>query len=126
MAVLDRCYAYQHPVYGPAMRLITVITNANPAVVTTSFPHNYVTGTIVRLDIPPADGMQQINGMTGTIVVLSPTTFAINIDSTLFDTFAIPVAPTPTTQICAMVVPIGEDNGQLTAAVQNILTSPVI
>jgi hypothetical protein len=49
-----------------------------------------------------------------------------NGESSKFDTFSIPVAPAPTTQICAMVVPIGENNGILTAAVQNILTSPVI
>jgi hypothetical protein len=126
MAVLDRCYAIQSPVYGPAMRIITAITNANPAVVTTSFPHNYVTGTIVRLDIPPLDGMQQANQSTGVIVVLSPTTFAMSIDTTFYDVFAIPMAPAPTDQICAQVVPIGEDNGQLTAAVQNLLTSVVI
>ena len=126
MAVLDRCYAYPSPTFQPAMRLITAITQANPAVITTSFANNYVSGTIVRLDIPIADGMQQVNGLTGTITVLSPTTFSINIDTTLFDPFSIPVAPAPSTQICALVVPIGESNGQLNAAVQNVLTSVVI
>ncbi len=126
MAVLDRCYAIQSPVYGPAMRIITAITQSNPAVVTTSFAHNYVTGTIVRLDIPPLDGMQQANQQFGTIVVLSSTTFAIDLDTSKYDAFSIPVTVSPTDQICAQCVPIGEDNGQLTAAVKNLLTSIVI
>ena len=117
------CYAIPTPVYGPAMRLIAAITNANPAVVTTTFANGYVTGTIVRLDIPPACGMQQANSMTGTIIVTSPTTFTINIDTTKFDAFSIPMSLPSWVNICAQVVPIGEDNSILTAAVQNILPS---
>lgn len=126
MAVLDRCFIPTLPVYGPAVKVITAITQANPAVVTTNTNHNYVTGTIVRLDIPYADGMQQANLQFGTIVVLSPTTFAIDLDSTFYDAFSIPVAPPPTTQICALTVPIGEDNGILTAAVKNVLRSIIV
>jgi hypothetical protein len=103
------------------MRLITAITQGLPAQVTTSFAHQYVTGTIVRLDIPPADGMQELTGQTATITVNSPTTFLIPIDTTNYTPFAIPVSPPATTQVCAMVVPIGEDNAILTAAVQNVL-----
>lgn len=126
MSVLDRCYISPMPTFGPAINVITAITQAYPAIVTTNTLHNYVTGTIVRLDIPYADGMQQANLQFGTIVVLSPTTFAIDLDTTLFDTFSIPVAPPPTTQICALCTPIGEDNGILTAAVQNLLASIVV
>ncbi len=70
---MGRCFAYPNPIFQPAMRLIAAITNANPAVVTTTFAHLYLTGLIVRLDLPPAVGMPQANGMTGTITVLSPT-----------------------------------------------------
>ena len=121
MPVSPNCFAIQTPVYGPAMRLIASITNANPAVITTSFAHGYITGTVVRLSIPPACGMQQANGLTGTIVVLSPTTFAINIDTTNFDVFSIPLSLPFWVNVCAQVIPIGEDNDILTAAVQNIL-----
>ena len=117
------CFAYPKPVFGPAMRLIAAITNTNPAVVTTTFAHGYVTGTIVRLDIPPACGMQQINQQTGAIVVTSPTAFAINIDASLYDAFFIPVGTPPWVNICPQVVPIGEVNETLKAALQNILPS---
>lgn len=90
-------------------------------VVTTTFAHGYVTGTIVRLDIPPADGMQQANQLTGAIVVNVPTQFIMSIDSTHFDSFSIPSSPPPGTNTCAQVVPIGEVNEILTAAVQNVL-----
>lgn len=115
MAIL----ALQNPVFAPAMRIIQSITNANPAVVTTTFDHGYISGTIVRLDIPFADGMQQAHGKTGEIVVISDTAFSISIDTTLFDAFNFNGSNTQYGQ----VVPIGENNAILTAAVQNILTS---
>lgn len=103
------------------MRLITAITQSNPAVVTTSFAHQYVSGTIVRLDIPQADGMQQANQFFGPINVLSTTTFSIPLDTTNFDPFAIPVSPPFYVNTCAQAVPIGEVTPILTAAVQNVL-----
>lgn len=115
--------AYQYPVFQPAMRIITNITNANPAVVTTSFNHNYITGLIVRLDIPPGFGMQQANQLQGLITVLSDTTFAITIDTTLFDVFSA-ATEYPLNLQYAQSVPIAEDNGILTGAVQNVLPYP--
>lgn len=117
----SNCYANPIPIFKPATRLIESITNANPAVVTTTFAHGYVDGTVVRLDIPPADGMQQANQLTGTITVLSPTTFSIDIDTRLFAAFAIPASPSPIIQICAFVVPIGSANNTLKPAELNIL-----
>jgi hypothetical protein len=113
------------------MRIISAITQANPAEVTTTFAHQYISGIIVRLDIPPACGMQQLSAMapsalqdrTGVfeILVTGATTFTIPIDTTLFDVFAIPVAPLPQTNTCAMVVPVGEISSTLKAATINIL-----
>lgn len=120
-----QCYAVPNPIFQPAARLIDSITNANPAVVTTTFPHQYKTGTIVRLDIPPADGMQQANQLTGQIVVLSPTTFSISIDTTLFQPFSIPAVYAPPVPICAFVVPVGVGdvgiNQEVKIATVNIL-----
>lgn len=119
-------YALRFPVYQPAMRVILSITNANPAVVTTSIngvvpaDHDYITGTIVRLDVPTGFGMTQANQLTGTITVLTPTTFSINIDTTHFDVFAMP-ASWPYNQQQAQVVPIGEENSILTASTVNVL-----
>lgn len=118
---MSTCIAVMNPIFQPSMRIITAISNSNPAIVTTSFAHNYVTGTIVRLDIPPADGMQQANQFSGPILVLSPTTFSMPLDTTNFDAFAIPPSPPPTVNTCAQAVPIGEVNSILTAAVQNVL-----
>ena len=112
------CYANPSPIFQPATRLIDSITNANPAVVTTTFAHQYKDGTIVRLDIPPADGMQQANQLTGSITVLSPTTFAIDIDTTTFAPFAIPAAPSYIINICSFVVPVGGPSVSVNQAVR--------
>ena len=80
--------AQQFPVYQPAMRIIASITNAFPAVVTTTFAHQYVTGTVVRINIPPGFGMQQINQQTAQITVTGSTTFSLPINTTSFDIFA--------------------------------------
>lgn len=121
---MSTCYANPNPVFKPAMRLVAAITNASPALVTTTFAHGYITGTIVRLDLPPAVGMQQANGFNGPITVTGTTTFTIPLDTTTFDIFAIPVSPPPQINTCAQVVPIGEINSILTAAVQNVLPYP--
>lgn len=105
------------PIFQPAMRIISAISNGNPALVTTTFAHLYITGTIVRIDIPLGYGMQQINGLIGEIVVTAPTTFFIDINTLLFDPFTIPSSVTQYPQ----VVPIGEDALILTAAVRNTL-----
>jgi hypothetical protein len=118
---VSTCIAIQFPIFQPAMRIVTAITNSFPMVVTTSFAHQYINETIVRLDIPPADGMPQANQLFGPLTVLSPTTFSLPIDSSLFDIFSIPVSPPPYINTCAQVVPIGENNDILTAATRNVL-----
>jgi hypothetical protein len=112
--------ALTDPMYQPAMRIITNITNGNPAIVTTSFDHNYLTGTIVCLYVPNGFGMVQANELTGTIIVIGNTTFTIDINTLPFDVFTIPVTFPEDRQSC-QVVPIGENNNMLTAATDNIL-----
>jgi len=88
-----------------------------------------VTGTIVRLEIPEACGMQQANNLTGTITVAGANSFTIDIDTREFDPFFVPpdVNTDPINGVplyvntCALVIPIGESNDILTAAVQNVL-----
>lgn len=118
---MSTCYANPNPIFQPAMRLIASITQAFPAVVTTTFAHQYVSGTIVRLDIPPADGMQQADQFVGPITVTGSTTFTLPLDSTKFTPFAIPVSPDPHVNTCAQVVPIGEVDETLKAALVNVL-----
>jgi len=112
--------AFPYPIFQPAVRIIAAITNDFPASVTTTFNHQYITGTIIRLDIPLGFGMQQANQAFGTIIVTSPTTFTIDVDTTLFDAFVMP-ATYPLNAQSAQCVPLAEDNSILTAAVQNVL-----
>jgi len=122
-------HANPFPTYQPSMRIITAITQAVVATVTTSFAHQYVTGTTVRLDIPTGFGMTQLNQKVAEIVVTSPTTFTIPIDTRFYDAFVVPtytLLPSGLTVSLqqAQVVPIGENNSILTAAVQNVLPYP--
>lgn len=120
-------YAFANPLYQPAMRAILSITNAFPATITTTLNgttpgnHLYISGTIVRLDIPLGFGMQSVNQMFGPITVTSDTTFTITINTIGLDPFAIPAGTTQQAQS----VPIGENNDILTAAVINSLDSSV-
>ena len=114
-------YAYRFPTFQPAMRLVTNITRAGSAEVTTSFEHNYETGDIVRLIVPNGYGMVQADRRTGTIAVNSPTTFLIDIDTTYFDPFVIPPDPSPWVITVAQVIPVGEVNSKLTQATRNVL-----
>lgn len=115
-------YAVQDPIYQPAMRLITGITAADPAEVTTSFPHDYLPGLIVRLYVPPLYGMFQADGLTGTIMTVgSSTTFTININTTSFDPFVIPSPEPWYSYEYPMVVPVGEINSSLDQATRNVL-----
>src|SRR5690606_6564863 len=83
--------ALTNPTYQPAMRVITAITNAYPAVITTSFDHDYSTGLYVRFIIAPGGGMVQLNNKAAYITVLNATQFSIPIDTTPFDVFVVPL-----------------------------------
>ena len=109
----------QYPTFQPAMRIISKITNANPAEVTTTFDHQYLTGTIVRLHIPPGYGIVQANGLYAPIIVTGNTTFTIDIDTTFFDPYTTPTSY-PDDMQYPQVTAIGEVNSMLTAAEQNV------
>jgi len=117
---MARCYANPDPQIQPAMRLISSITNARNAVVTTTFDHDYVSGTIVRFYIPDDVGMTQLDKKTGTITVTGTDTFTVDIDTSKFDSFSIPGVPEWYQNVCACVVPIGESSNQLTAATRDV------
>lgn len=100
--------------FVPNRQQVSAITNANPAVVTTTQNHGYLTGLFVRFYFPVNFGMNQLNGNVYEIAVLSPTTFALNVDSTNFDVFS----NTSTTQV-PEVIPVGEEADSLKQAVKN-------
>jgi hypothetical protein len=113
-------FTLQYPLYQPAMRVIAAITNAFPASVTTTIDHQYLTGTIARLNVPDGFGMTQANQLVGTVTVTGATTFLIDIDTTKFDAFVLP-SSFPPSYNDAQVVPIGEVAAMISAAVQNVL-----
>jgi hypothetical protein len=122
--------------FYPVTRLIYSITQSNPALITTTnntqvvggvlqavpANHGYGPGVIVRIDIPEACGMQQLNGFAGEITITSPTTFTVAVDTTQYDPFVIPLAPVPAwAETCAQIVPFSENSLLLTNATVNTL-----
>ncbi len=114
------CYANPVPIYQPAMRIVSAITQSFPAIVTTTFAHNYKDGAIVRLYIPLNYGMPQANQLQGAIQVINSTSFYMLIDASQFQAFSQPMSP----QQCAQVVPVGEVSETLASAVVNVLPFP--
>lgn len=112
-----------NPKFKPARKNITSITNANPALVTTSTNHEYSTGMIVRLIIPEHKGMQDANQYAGKITVTGNTTFTIDLDTTAMDAFVAvdPPGISPLLDVCAQVNPVGESNEMLSAASRDTL-----
>lgn len=112
--------AIRFPVFQPAMRIISNITNSNPAIVTTTFDHQYKDELICRLDIPPGYGMEEANQLFGQITVIGATTFTIAIDTTFFQPFTTP-STFPQNAQYPQVVPFGENNDTLINATRNVL-----
>lgn len=110
--------AIVRPMFQPAMRVVTTITNGYPCVVTTSFAHNYFTGDIIRIIIPLGFGMQQINNQFSPITVIDETTFAMNIDTTNYDVFTV-----VDNNQSAQSLPIAEVNATVYGATYNTLPS---
>jgi len=105
--------------FSPDRVLIANITQANPAVVTTTTNHNMTTGQVVRIHVPIQFGMTQLNQVMAQITVLSATTFslqytqvpnAVNINSTNFS----PFVSASNTQFTAEILPIGSSASPLT------------
>lgn len=119
-----------NPLYLPAVINILSITNANPAVIVTSYDgltaasNDYINGLIVRIVVPQYFGMQQINGLTGIITIIDPTSFSITIDSTSFDPFSIPTLEPANLYNAAQVIPIGEQTSMVTGSFTNIYQQP--
>lgn len=113
-----------YPQFQPAMRIITAITNGFPAVVTTNINHNYLTGLVVRLDIPETYGMQQANQKFAPITRIDATNFSIEIDTTLFDPFVVPLPAVVST--LAQAVPMAEVNSQLYQAVRDVTPNNIL
>jgi hypothetical protein len=93
--------------FYPVSYLITAITNAQQATITTSIDHTLTAGQEVRILVPQIFGMYQING-TATDIVSVPTSnsMVVDADTTNFDAFVVPIATNITP---AQLIPIGQD-----------------
>lgn len=99
--------------FVPDRSTITGITQASPAVVTTSPAHGMFTGMVARLVVPYNYGPVQLNGIVAHVSVISPTQFACY--SSLVPT-AVPISAvdypafvTPTNPgLVASCIPIGQ------------------
>jgi hypothetical protein len=105
------------PLYYPKSAVITAITAANPAVVTTSVNLGLTVGQQVRLRVPSTFGMTQANNVTaivsavsGNQVTLGGTTGAFSLgnglNSSAFTAFAWPAASSVPFNY-AQLIPIG-------------------
>lgn len=79
----------------PSSLVITAITQSYPMIATivvnsVTEANTYIAGQLVRLFVPYTYGMFQANGLTGQILAVVGSTFAIDIDSSSFDPFVIP------------------------------------
>lgn len=74
--------------FEPDRKVVTAITNANPAVVTAA-SHGYTSGNYVRINVPVIYGMRFPKDEV-EITVLTTDTFSVNVDTTLLDAFVNP------------------------------------
>lgn len=105
--------------FSPDRSVISNITQANPAVVTTTTDHNLSTGQVVRMNVPKDYGMVELNHQALSVTVLSSNTFSLqysqippakNVDSTSFAAFTTPSNP----KFTAEVLPIGSGPSPIT------------
>lgn len=124
--------AVSFPAFQRALRNILSISQANPAVIVTTFDginpgdHQYSSGLIVRVLVPAGFGMQIPSGINDTyeITVLSSSSFSIPLNTTNFDAFVIPAVNPGHFYTPAQVVPVGENNDLLSQSTQNVLPYP--
>lgn len=112
------------PIFYPTHRFIVNISQAAQAVVTTSVNHGYTVGQELRMQVPAAFGMIEMDGLLVNVVAVTNSTFTIGVDSTGFTAFRFPLpAAVPFTP--ALVVPVGEEANALNSD-PNLLTDATV
>ena len=101
----------------PIYNIITAITQANPAVITTATNHNYDNGLYIRVVMNGNFGMGGLDNNVYLINVLTPTTFSINANTINQDPFAV-----GSNKQSPQVIPVGEVALTLNNAEFNLLT----
>jgi hypothetical protein len=77
--------------------VITAITRSYPMIVTAILDdvtesNSYINGQLLRLFVPYGYGMIQANDLVGKITNISGLNFTLDIDSSQFDPFVVPVS----------------------------------
>ena len=124
-------FSLPFPTFQPAQRNILSITQSFPAVVTTTFDgtspgdNQYTSGMIVSFRIPYMWGMTALDTQQAVITVISPSSFSVPIDTTLYEPFVVPTGQPSSYATPAQVVNVGEINDNLRGSVQNVLPYPL-
>lgn len=96
------------PLYYPSEHKIVNISAANPAVVSTSDAHGYTVGQKVRIRVPQAFGMVQMNNIVARITAVTDVTFTLgDVNSSAFTAFGFPAASS-VPFVFPDVTPVGE------------------
>lgn len=74
--------------FEPERKVVSAITNANPAIVTAA-AHGYTTTDIVRVNVPVNYGMR-LPANEYEITVLNANSFSVNADTSSLDAFVNP------------------------------------
>lgn len=86
------------------VRTISSITQAYPAVLTTSADHEYPAGVNVTFLIPIQFGMTQLNGQNIQVLSVTANTLTLNVDTSNYTPFAYP-SPLPDAYTPPSVIP---------------------
>ena len=114
------------PIFDPAIRQIAALSymqvgNRFFVLVTTTVPHKYKTGNVIRFSIPLEFGAVALDQLFASVFVTTPTQFLVNFlnDSVPLnpDPFVIPASP----EQVPLVIPIAEDVDVLSSAEHNVL-----
>lgn len=113
--------------WTPEARIITGISQAASAVVTTAVAHGYQLGAIVRLLVPANFGMTQANGLLATITAIpSVNSFTVNVDTSGFTAFAFPQQAPAFASSFAQSIPVGELSSTFASSEQNLATTGIL
>ncbi|KKN67874.1 hypothetical protein LCGC14_0456610 [marine sediment metagenome] len=114
-----------NPIYFPERLFVTGITAAASAVVTMSVTHGLSVGQVVRMKVPAAFGMVEMDGLRGEITAINAgtNTITLDIDSSAFTAFAFPTSAVAAAGVdFSLVVPFGDAGNVLAGAQDNVAT----
>ena len=97
------------PQFYPRRRTISAVTTAGSAVITMTVTHGFTVGQAVRIKVPSAFGMVEMDNLIGNITAISTAnnTITVDIDSSAFTAFSFPLTSGVPFSL-SEVVPVGE------------------